>query len=113
MFASCPAIIGGNCFNDYIEKPSIPTQLLAEKCPTILIISCLVHVCKNIVEILEDGIVSVIDIGSDSDAIVSLIMAYIKKNSLILDEIKKDHIQCHRKFSRTILLTNCQVPVIV
>ena len=54
------------------EKPSIPTPLLVEKFPTIVIISCFVHGYKNIVEVLGDGIVSVPSIGSDGDAIFFL-----------------------------------------
>ena len=53
----------------FIEKPSIPTLLLVEKFPTIVIIFCFVHGCKNIVKVLGDGTVSVTDIGSDEDAI--------------------------------------------
>ena len=65
----------------FIEKPSIPTPLLIEKFPTIVIISCFVHGCKNIVEVLGDGIVSVTDIGSDEDDFLAKSGPILIKNS--------------------------------
>ena len=57
---------------------------------TIVIIPRFVHGCKNIVEVLGDGIVSVTRMGSDGDAIfLAKSGPILIKNSLNLDAIKK------------------------
>ena len=88
MSANCSAIQWILVLMVFIEKPSISTPLLVEKFPTIVIISSCVHGCKNIVEVLGDGIVSVTDIGSDRDTIVlAKLGPVLTKNSLYLDAI--------------------------
>ena len=69
MSANCS---GNNYINGFNEKPSTPTTLLVDKFATIVIIACFVHCCKNIVEVLGEGIVSVTDTGSDRDDIFYL-----------------------------------------